>query len=134
MPDQTQAAYGLQSVLRILSTPAGAEALKDQPLKGQSLTVVGTYTCCVDTSGLSDVEAHIKASAVSGTVTPAFFSVYADGTTSKTVSTPAGAALVAGTQQDLVISGLRGTRKALFTLTLGAGATCTISVGEANGL
>lgn len=133
MPDRTQADYGLQSVLRIFSTPAGQEALIDKPLLGQTLTVAGTYTCRVDTSGVTDVEAHLKASAVTGTVTPSFISTLADKATQKAVSAPAGVALVANTQQDLVLTALRGLRNCLVSIVVAAASSATFSVAEVNG-
>lgn len=132
MADTSRAALGFQDALRITQTPVGAGTLKGKPLTGQTLTVAGAYTCDLDTAGLAKVEAHLACSALSGTVTPKFEALYADGGVKQTAQ---GAVAFTGTtQQDLTITLDPGVRRCRVTITVAAGASCTIGRAEANGL
>jgi hypothetical protein len=130
MADITKAVFGLQDNFIISGIPAGAnESLLGHPLIGQALTVAGVYTCRARTDGIQNVEVHIKASAFTGTVTPAFISTFLDGTAKQTATLSA----ISGTAQNASLT-LVGEKKCVFTLTLAAASSVTMSRAEINGL
>lgn len=104
------------------------------PLLGLTLAAAGTYTILIDTAGLGKIELHMKVSAVTGSCPIAFAATYADGSTVKIASTPAGGNLAANTQQDLVIAGLYGVKQCKITITIpGGGSAGPFTVAEFNG-
>jgi hypothetical protein len=136
------AAGGMQQKLVVTATtvttltPAQFEACVGQPLSGQTLTVAGTYVCDTDITGLRRLEVPLRASAVTGTITPAVFTTYFDGTTSKTVSTPAGAGMAAGVRQtpafaDGIILGEANLR---VQIVVAAASSVTFDQAEINGI
>jgi hypothetical protein len=135
------AAGGMQQKLVVTSTTASLtaaqfEACVGLPLSGQTLTVAGTYICDTDITGLRRLEVPLRASAVTGTITPSVFTTYADGTTSKTVSTPAGAGMAAGVRQtpafaDGVILGEANLR---VQIVVAAVSSVTFDQAEINGI
>lgn len=125
---------GFQEYLVIDSAPVGAKTLEGTLLKDAgSLAIAGTYLCYVDVPGLATVYAEVKPSAVSGSVTPSFYSTYHDGTTARTTASGA-AAFVAGTAQSLSIA-LAGEKRCIFSFTVpGAGSINFATRAEALGL
>lgn len=121
MPNPLNPLFGIQDLLRITSAPTGDFGKIGQVLQGQTLAVQGTYQCDIDTSGIGTVEVHVSASAQTASPTLAFNSLHADGGTYQ-ASTPAGAAIVANTQQDLKIVSV-GEHKMRLTITVPAGGS-----------
>lgn len=135
------AAAGVQDYLTISAVPSGSspghlEALVGAKLSGATLNVAGSYLVDLDIRGLRRCELHLKASAVSGTVTPSAYTTYKDGTTQKTVSTPAGGALSAGVRQSLAFADgeLRGEAVLRLAITVAGGASATFDQAELNGI
>jgi hypothetical protein len=135
------AAGGTQQYLVISDVPSGStashrEALMGALLKNHTLNVAGAYVCDIDIRGLRRCELHLRASDVTGTVTPSAYTTYCDGTTQKTVSAPAGDALVAAARQSLVFAEgeLVGESTLRLTITVGGGASATFDQAEINGL
>lgn len=128
--DITKAVFGLQDNFIITGIPAGAdETLMGEPLIGKALTVAGVYTCRARTDGIQNIEVHIKASAFTGTVTPAFISTFLDGTAKQTATL----ANISGTAQNVSMT-LVGEKVCVFTLTLAAASSVTMARAEINGL
>lgn len=102
---------------------------QDLPAVG-AVTVAGTYECEILTEGWALVSAHVRASAVTGTVRPTLITRWVDGNTRDTTGA---ADFVANTQQDLTLTDLNGQRKAFLTFAVGAGESVTFDRGEFNG-
>lgn len=115
--------------LRIKTVPVGAEVLIGQNLLGQALTVVGTYTCDVETYDWAAIEVHLKPSAVSGTFAPTLAKFWANGVAVRTGSghAVAGSNFGAGTAQTLTLTDLRGTIKCQVTFTIPGGGSITFA-------
>lgn len=135
------AAGGAQQYIVVTAVPSGSpashfEALLAAFLKDQTLTQAGVYVADIDIRGLRRCQVHVKASAVTGVVTLGVYTTYKDGTTQKTVSTPAGGALVAGVRQSLIFAegDLAGEQILRLTLTLAGGASATLDQAEINGI
>lgn len=111
--------------LRIKTVPTGAEDLINQNLLGQSLTVVGTYTCEIDTYDWAAIEVHLKPSAATGTFAPTLAKFYANGVAVRTGSghEVAGSNFASGTAQTLTLTDLRGTIKCRLTFTIPGGGS-----------
>lgn len=132
----TQAAIGAQDLLRLSEVPAGvSSALKEVPLiSAGALDVAGDYYCDVDIAGFADAEIIVRASSVTGTVTPSAFSTYADGVTSKAAATDSGAGdLAAGVRRTFTLADLKGERLARFKFVVGGGESVTFDQAEVNG-
>lgn len=131
-----QSATGEQDLLRLdgCTTSISNSLLGKTLVELGSITQVGTLHCDIDVTGMADVEVHVRASAVTGTVTPSCFTTYADGATSKTALTDSGAGdFVANVARTFSISGLKGVKNVRFQFVIGAGEAITFDRAEFNG-
>jgi hypothetical protein len=132
-----QAGLGLQQRLTLVSVPDGAqEQYLGRSIVGLVLNVAGDYEAELDTSGLGSLEVHLKPAAVGGgAVVPSLYATYADGTTLKLVSTPAGLAFGGGVLRTYAFT-LKGESKVVVAFTLAPGDSLDFSgssLAEANG-
>lgn len=98
-------AGGMQKAFTITST-TGLTAAQNEAAVGKTLIAAsplpaGTYNCDVDITGLRKLEARLRATNIGTSITPSLYSTLLDGVTSRKASTPAGAAMVANTEQVL---------------------------------
>lgn len=120
-----------QGHLVITKVPEGVRGYIGQALADAgAITGVGTYEAEVITDGWALVQAHVKVSAVTGTVRPLLITRWNDGTTRDTTGS---ADFVANTQQDLELTNLNGQRRAFLTFAVGAAESVTFSRAEFNG-
>lgn len=128
-----QAAIGLQELLRFDAVPNGSTILGKLGLEVGEIDLEGTYDAHLDVAGCADAEVHIRASAVTGTVTPSAFITYADGVTSKAALTDDGAGgLVADERRTFSIADLKGVRRVVVRLVIDTGGAVTLDQFEAN--
>lgn len=131
-----QSATGEQALLRL---DAASVSVSLTTQVGKCLVEIGaigtagTYFCDVDVTGTTDVEIHVRASAIAGTVTPSAYVTYIDGTTSKVALTDSGAgALAAATRRTFTGSSLKGARNVRFQFIVAAASSVTFDQGEFN--
>ncbi len=127
------AVTGWQDLIRgggSVTTPVLRDA--GTPLTGVVLAP-GTYTYQIPVAGASAVDVSLRASAVTGTVTPTIVPTFFDGVTAKTTATSF-AALAAGVGQTVTLTGLRGERQVLLTITVPGGGSLTLDRAEYSAL
>lgn len=131
--DAAQRSYvGAQEELVFLSVPATSARKVGQRIRGSVLDVAGTYTAEFHVGGFTDVECHIRTSAITGTLTSDVYTTYADGTTKKTSFTGVGA-LVNATRQSSTFTGTKGVQHCILSLVVVTGPS-TVDQCEINGL
>lgn len=120
-----------QGVLCVTKAPDNARGFlgRDLPELG-AITTVGAYECEILCDNWSSVVAHVRASAVTGTVRPVLVTRWNDGTTRDTNGVTD---LVANTAQTLTLSGLNGQRRAYLTFSVDAAESVTFNRAEFNG-
>jgi len=120
-----------QGVLCITKAPS-PQYLGKTLLEVGLLDEEGVYECELFTSGWSNVNVHVRPSAVSGTVpTLSLETRYAsDGTTR---DADASVVLAADTNDDATLADLNGQRKVYVVLTIAAGRSVTFARAEYNG-
>lgn len=131
-----QAARGIQELLTVNSASVPlTSAQQSLPLvSAGSFATAGDYYADISVRGLTDLEVHVRASAVAGTVTPSAYATYADGTTSKTAATDSGSgALVAAARRTFTINNLRGVSVVRFKFVVAGASSVTFDQAEANG-
>ena len=94
------------------------------------LTAVGDYECEILTDGWASVAAHVRASAVTGTVRPTLITRWNDGTIRDTNGVTD---FVGGTAQTVTVTNLNGQRRAFLTFSVGAAEAVTFNRAEFNG-
>lgn len=129
-----QSVTGVQGELVYSAVPAAAaQTLIGQKVNGSVLTVNGDYYADIDVGGLTDLEAHIRATLAGGaTVAVDAYTTYADETTKKTAWTGV-ASLVTDTILALTLSNPKGSRVSRFKFTVAAAGTVTFTLAEYNG-
>jgi hypothetical protein len=121
-----------QAHLVITSAPDAARGLVGQSLKqAGAISVVGTYQCEIITEGWALVSAHVKVSAVTGTVRPTLITKWLSDNSTR--DTTGSTDFIANTQQDLTLTDLNGQRRAYLSFDVGAAESVTFSRGEFNG-
>jgi hypothetical protein len=120
-----------QGILALTKAPDNARGLlgSDLSVVG-ALTAVGAYECEILTDNWASVVAHVRASAVTGTVRPLLITRWNDGTTRDTTGSTD---FVANTAQSLTLSTLNGQRRAFLTFSLDAAESVTFNRAEYNG-
>lgn len=91
----------------------------------------GTYECEVVVEGMAELAAHLRCSAVTGTVAPVLETRYLDGTQRTAASGAVN--FVATTQQALSLTDLKGQKKVYLVLTIASGESLTFDRAEFNG-
>lgn len=94
------------------------------------LTAVGTYEAEILTDGWASVAAHVRVSAVTGTVRPLLITRWNDRTTRDTTGSTD---FVGATLQTLTLTNLNGQRRAFLTFAIGAAEAVTFDRAEFNG-
>lgn len=138
----SQSAWGVQDELVILSVPStGNQSLEGQKLNGQTLAVNGDYVCLIPLSGVfTELQVHVRATFGSGTLTASgpdtlYLVTDFDAPSSwvvKTAGTGDGA-MTSTVRLSPTVTGMKGEQYAVFTLTVGGGASCLITQAEYNG-
>jgi len=120
-----------QGILALTKAPDIARGLLGRDLSELgSLTAVGDYEAEILTDGWATVSAHVRVSAVTGTVRPLLITRWNDGTTRDTTGSTD---FVANTRQSLTLSNLNGQRRAFVTFSVGAAEAATFNQAEFNG-
>jgi hypothetical protein len=120
-----------QGVLVLTSAPDPVRGLLGSDLSTVgALTAVGDYEAEILSDGWATVSAHVRASAVTGTVRPVLITKWNNRTTRDTTGA---ADFVATTRQSLTLSNLNGQRRAYLTFSVGAAESVTFDQAEFNG-
>jgi hypothetical protein len=120
-----------QGVLVLTTVPDLARGLLGRDLSDLGvINVVGTYECEVITDNWATLSAHVRVSAVSGTVRPLLITKWNNRTTRDSVGA---ADFVATTRQSLQLTNLNGQRRAFLTFTIDATEAVTFDQAEFNG-
>lgn len=129
-----QSMTGLQASLVFSAVPAAADqTLIGQRINGSVLSVNGDYYADSDVSGLTEIEAHLRATLAGGaTCAVDAYTTYADETTKKTAMTGV-ASLVSTVILALTLAATKGTRVLRFKFTVAAAGTVTFTLAEING-